>query len=266
MILVVSRNDIPVVWPFNKGVSLQCIIAVQRHAVDPVSFSVPNTNYKMCFSASASFGLSAVLVTTSAITFRKVKSKDQLMFAAIPLVFAIQQFTEGFVWLSLKSGGDAGEHNIPAHIFLFFAHVVWPLWVPVAVFVMEKNPARKKIVMAMILIGAVVSVYLGSCLLRFPVHASIRGHHVFYGLDFPLVLKWFCAVLYFIPTVLPPFVSSGKRMKLLGLAVLASYIVSQVFFEGYVISVWCFFAAAISATVYFIIHGFSKVSTSDISN
>src|ERR1044071_4197500 len=115
----------------------------------------------MCFSANASFIAGSVLATTGVLTLRKVKSPKHILFAAIPLIFSVQQFTEGFVWLSLSDPGGQAWRSIPITIFLFFAHVAWPVWVPLSVFTLEKNPQRGKILLGMLLIGIAVSAYLG---------------------------------------------------------------------------------------------------------
>lgn len=219
----------------------------------------------MCFSASASFVAGAALAVTGIITIQKVKSRSQMLFAAIPLLFSAQQFTEGVVWLSLSNPGNKSWSIIPITIFLFFAHVVWPVWVPLSILAMEKNKKNRNILIGMLGAGIIVASYLGICLFFRPVDAMIRDHHIFYDLRFPSSIRWVTAVLYFIPTVLPPFMSSYKKMVLLGMAVLSSYIVSQIFFEGYVISVWCFFAALISGTVYFITSAIPEMDKSTLS-
>ena len=54
----------------------------------------------MCFSATASFGASTILMGAGIVTLKMVKDPKQIMFASIPILFSIQQFTEGFVWLT----------------------------------------------------------------------------------------------------------------------------------------------------------------------
>lgn len=53
----------------------------------------------MCFSATASFTASAVLGITGIATLRQVKFKSLIFLACLPLLFAIQQFNEGLIWL-----------------------------------------------------------------------------------------------------------------------------------------------------------------------
>jgi hypothetical protein len=56
------------------------------------------------------------------------------------------------------------------------------------------------------------------------------------------------------PTVMSCVVSSRKRMPALGLVIFGSYILTRIFFAGFSISVWCFFAAIISFMVIYVVH------------
>jgi len=56
----------------------------------------------MCFSATASFVASGVIGSIGLATLRHVREPRTLLFAAVPMLFAVHQFTEGFVWLGLN--------------------------------------------------------------------------------------------------------------------------------------------------------------------
>ena len=56
----------------------------------------------MCFSSNASFGASAVLAVVGVVAIAKAKNTPGRLFAAIPIIFSIQQFAEGMLWLSMK--------------------------------------------------------------------------------------------------------------------------------------------------------------------
>ena len=58
----------------------------------------------MCFSATASFAAGTALSAVGGLTLRKSQGKVELPLALVPLLFGVQQFSEGFLWLSL--GGD----------------------------------------------------------------------------------------------------------------------------------------------------------------
>jgi hypothetical protein len=51
----------------------------------------------VCFSATANFVGSAVLGAVGVVTLTKVKHRRELLFASLPVLFAIHQFIEGFV-------------------------------------------------------------------------------------------------------------------------------------------------------------------------
>ena len=55
----------------------------------------------MCFSATANFVGSGILGAVGVVTLTKVKHRRELLFAALPTLFAVHQFIEGFVWLGL---------------------------------------------------------------------------------------------------------------------------------------------------------------------
>ena len=219
----------------------------------------------MCFSAEASFTSGVVLAVIGVVTLKKVQTVSQRLFAFIPLLFSIQQFTEGFLWLSLSGRAGPGIQFPATYIFLTIAQVLWPIWVPLSILVLEKEKARKKILYVMTGIGAAVSLSIGYCLLFYSVHSKINEHHISYTLDFPLAMKMYGGVFYFIATVLPAFVSSENKMKGLAFLILTSYIITAIFYENYVISVWCFFAAIMSGMVYLIVRD-ANVSKTPIVN
>lgn len=203
----------------------------------------------MCFSASASFGAGVILSTIGVITIRKAKNPRQIAFASIPLIFAVQQISEGFLWLALTDPFYSPLRYGMTFIFLFFAQVVWPIWVPVSLLVLTNKEERNAIQKVLVLIGAIVSVYLGYCLLSYPVEAKDIGRHIMYQQDYPAALGRFGELLYVMATVLPPLFSPIKRMWMLSLAIFISYIITTIFYEDYIVSVWCFFASIISISV-----------------
>ena len=155
------------------------------------------------------------------------------------------------------------------YTFLVFAMAVWPFWIPFTISLLEKDKRRKKITNVFVWIGAIVAV--GVCIILFshPVKvvtpfcftcpddatASLRDH-LHYEFDIPLQIKNSIvafSVLYIAATIVTPFISSIKKMKWLGVVFLASYLFAILFYNGFVISVWCFFAALLSFVVLWII-------------
>lgn len=220
----------------------------------------------MCFSASASFTASAVLFVSGIVAVRKIKDPKNnfryVPFATIPFLFGLQQFSEGFIWLSSIHSYSQSIHQISTGFFLVFAQVLWPVFVPYSIYLMENNDSkRKKILLAISIFGFLVAGYLAYCLLTFPFTATIRGNHIFYTLGFKHSEFAYSGIFYFIPTVLPALISSTKNMVYFGLTILLSFIFSKVFYGDYVISVWCFFAAILSVIITFIIWKANEIET-----
>lgn len=208
----------------------------------------------MCFSASASFGVSAALLIGGVATLKRAKSATFISFAAIPILFSIQQFSEGFVWLSLTNESFAEWHQTSTMIFLIFAQGVWPALVPFSIWLLEENGLHKKVLGVIAIFGLAVGSYLLYCVLNLPINSKISGSHIFYDLDFKHSTIKYSGVFYFIPTVLPALISKTKKMMYFGTTILLSFIVTKLFFSDYLISVWCYFAAALSILIYWIIN------------
>ncbi|MEO5644820.1 MAG: DUF6629 family protein [Bacteroidia bacterium] len=215
----------------------------------------------MCFSAEVSFTASAVLTVTGIVAVKKCSSREQIFFACIPFIFATQQLAEGFLWLSFSHAEFEKFRQLSMFLFLVFAQVIWPSWVPFSVLMVEKNPARKIVLKAFLLVGITLSVYVSYGLFVYTAIAFPDSHHLKYELGFPLAHSLVAALFYFIPTVLSCIVSSAKRMTSLGLIIFGSYIIARIFFNEYALSVWCFFSAIISITVIYVVMLMRPLST-----
>lgn len=75
----------------------------------------------MCFSAEASFGASIALLTIGTLAIRKNKDLNMRLFSCIPILFGIQQFFEGVVWLTQANQSLTLYTQISTYIFLLFA-------------------------------------------------------------------------------------------------------------------------------------------------
>lgn len=198
----------------------------------------------MCFSATASFVAGGTLTATGALTLSKAKTKKELPLGSIPLLFGIQQAVEGVVWVSF---GSTVINTIAANVFLFFAYVLWPLYVPVAVLLVETHPIRRKILQAFSVVGLAIGMYLIYFLVIEPGKAHILNQSIAY--DFRHVYDLLYVAPYVIVTTVSGIVSSHRVLNFFGVATLIAFFVSQWFYSVNFISVWCFFAAILSVLV-----------------
>ena len=212
----------------------------------------------MCFSAGASFGAAAVLSIVGAAAVIKARTVPQGLFAAIPIIFSIQQVAEGMIWLSFNNDDFPGR-SFFTHVFLVFAIMFWPVWIPLTTRLLENDVRRKKILTIILVSGIVVAVGFACTVIFYPVEAVATYHHIQYKLDLPPAIRnimWLFNILYFTTTIISTFISSIKRMKLLGLVFTAAYLFAIYFYNGAVLSVWCYFAALLSIVVLWIVWEF----------
>ena len=204
----------------------------------------------MCFSATASFAAGTFLLGIGTLTLKQALASRQrraLPFAAIPLFFAVQQLIEGVIWLTF--GGNATLLNsVMTHLYSFFSHVLWPIYVPVAVVLMEPSGWHRRALVAFVAAGVAVGVYLLYVLVAFPVVSRPTGQHIEY--DSPHFFAAVTMTLYLLSTAVSPLLSTHRMGVVFGALALLSFGAAYAFYATWFISVWCFFAALLSAVVY----------------
>ncbi len=207
----------------------------------------------MCFSASASFVSSAILLVGGGLALKQVKVPSQRAFALMPLIFSIQQFSEGLLWLTEGQSETIWQQSL-VYIFLFFAQVLWPFWVPFSMWRIETNESRKKPMKILLFFGIGESLFLAYGVFFHNVDMQMTENHIRYIVSFRATYPEYISVFYLIPTILPLLFSSVKRIYILYILVCASAIVTYLLYKEYFISIWCFFAALMSVTIVMILN------------
>ena len=201
----------------------------------------------MCFSATASFSAAAVLVGVAALTLKSAPRPRELPFAAIPLLFAIQQMSEGVIWLTFTYEAPL-LNAVMTYVYTFFSHVLWPVYVPVAALLLEPSRWRRRALLVFVAAGVAVGAYLLYILVAYPIVSRATGQHIEY------VSPHFFAVatmtLYLTSITSSLSLSTHRMVKVFGALALLSFAAAYLFYATWFISVWCFFAALLSAIVY----------------
>ena len=204
----------------------------------------------MCFSATASFSAGALLLGIGTLTLREARATHQrsaLPFAAIPLLFALQQLSEGVIWLTFRH--EAPQVNsIMTHVYSFFSHVLWPAYVPLAVWWIEPTGRRRHFLVVFAAAGVAVAVYLLFILVVFGVVSKPTGQHVEY--DSPHFYAALTMTLYLLSTTTSPLLSTHRWVKAFGALTLLAFGAAYYFYAQWFISVWCLFAALLSTVIY----------------
>ena len=201
----------------------------------------------MCFSATASFSAGAILLGLGTLTVKSAHRRREMALAAIPLLFAIQQLSEGVIWLTFQY--DAPQLNVAmTYFYSFFSHVLWPIYVPVAVLLIEPLRWQRAVLLGFVAAGLAAGLFLLQILLTFPVVSRSTGRHMEYVS--PHFFAATVMTLYLLAATVSPMFSSHRLVKVFGVLALLSFAAAYGFYATWFISVWCFFAALLSAVIY----------------
>jgi len=217
----------------------------------------------MCSSAKASFIAAGTLSVIGLLSLKKAThKKSALPLASTPLLFALQQASEGIVWISLTTGLPNNISQSAMYTFVFIAGAWWPFWTAIVLYIIEKEPVRKKLLFYFTILGTITGILYAISLITQPLQAIITNHHIYYPLlAYPFgttttaaeYAQTILSIMYLISTVVPCFLSSIEYTSLLGIVLFCAFITSQLFFVPTTASTWCFFAAMASILIYFIV-------------
>jgi hypothetical protein len=201
----------------------------------------------MCFSAAANFVGSAALGVIGAVTLTKVKHRRELLFAALPMLFAVHQFIEGFVWLGLDGVlSPAVAHDMGA-AFMLYAQGLLPFLLPLSVLLFEPDAKSRKRMRPFLGLGIATALYILWALTAYPLQVYVRENSIVYINQ--ATNNTAVAVLYVIATCGSLFVSKIKPMILFGAANLAILLIVMEVKRYAFTSLWCAYAAIASLII-----------------
>jgi len=205
----------------------------------------------MCFSAEASFTAAAALTVAGGGGLYCVKRRALIPMALVPLLFALQQFSEGVIWSTMGSSAtpfwirEAAKYG-----FLFFAFLVWPVWIPFAFRFAESTAWKKRAMGVILACGSALALYFFLAVYDKGVGVKVLGRSLEYFAGVPFeVNPYILNGIYTAVIVLPCFLSSLKFAKLFGFLVIAAWFMAMAFYMITFISVWCFFSALVSVVL-----------------
>ncbi len=201
----------------------------------------------MCFSPAASFTAAAVTAALGLIAISRGKTLRDLPLAATPVLFAAQQGVEGFIWLRMPMTPHATLTGPLVLAYLIIAQAFWPIFSPVAMWCLEPDASRRRLIPPFIAVGAAVSGYMLWGLLTGAPVASVGNMHIVYGAG--QVHMTLAGAGYLAVVTLPLFMSSYRSVVIFGAIITVGSLVAYVAYLTAFPSVWCFFAAIASMAV-----------------
>jgi hypothetical protein len=203
----------------------------------------------MCFSATANFVGSGVLCGIGVATISNVKHRRELLFGCVPLLFAVHQFTEGFVWLGLDGRLSATVAHDAGAAFMLYAQGLLPFLLPLSVQLFEPTAKRRRMMLPFTIVGGALAIYVLWALAAFPTQVFVENRSIVY-LNQATQNDW-VAVLYVVVTCGSLFFSKVRSMVLFGVANLAILMITVAIKRYAFTSVWCAYAAVASVIIWY---------------
>jgi hypothetical protein len=201
----------------------------------------------VCFSAVANFTGSGVLGAIGVVTLTKVKHRRELLFAALPALFAVHQFIEGFVWLGLDGVySPAVTHDMGA-AFMLYAQGLLPFLLPLSVLLFEPDARSRRRMLPFLVVGTLTALYILWALTAYPLQVFVKGNSIVY--INPATNNTAVAILYVIATCGSLLFSKINDMVIFGVANLTILLIVMAFKRYAFTSLWCAYAAIASVII-----------------
>jgi hypothetical protein len=202
----------------------------------------------VCFSAPTSFVVATGIGLVGAAAISRASERREIPLASIPLLFAAQQAIEGGLWLALGSEGLSYWVSPLANSFMVLALVAWPVWAPLAAGLVEPNRLRRLAMGALLVLAIAIAFRAASGMWTQPYEACVVQYSISYASGVHYSPLQFAA--YVLCTCGPFLLSSYRSLRIFGTIVLVGLAISAALYTYAYVSVWCFFGAAASLTIY----------------
>jgi hypothetical protein len=201
----------------------------------------------LCFSATANFVGSGVLGAVGVVTLTKVKHRREILFAALPTLFAIHQFIEGFVWLGLDGILSPAVAHAMGAAFMLYAQGLLPFLLPLSVLLFEADAKSRRRMLPFLVLGGGTTLYILWALTAYPLQVYVRANSIVYINQATNNIA--VAVLYVIATCGSLFFSKVRTMVIFGVANLVILLLVMEYKRYAFTSLWCAYAAVASVII-----------------
>jgi hypothetical protein len=218
----------------------------------------------MCFSAAASFTAAATLVplglAAGSLSLRQGQGA-LLPLALVPVFFGLQQALEGVVWLTVEQEGGSIWLSPAALGYLFFAYLFWLVWIPWSALRLERSTPgllRRPAMLGLLCLGLLIGVLLWLPLLLDPgrlAPAVVKGSLAYNArlLGDGWINLRLGSFVYGLIITLPLLLLPQAGMRIFGITLVLSYVLSQLMYVYAFTSVWCFFSALLSGMILWLV-------------
>ncbi len=201
----------------------------------------------MCFSATANFVGGGFLTAVGVVTLTRVKHRREILFAALPALFAVHQFIEGFVWLGLDGILSPVVTRNMGAAFMLYAQGLLPLLLPLSVLLFEPDRKSRRRMLPFLVLGGGLTLYILWALTAYSFQVYVRGNSIVYTNSATNHIA--VAILYVVATCGSLFFSKVRAMVLFGAANLTILLMVMEVKRYAFTSLWCAYAAVASVII-----------------
>jgi hypothetical protein len=167
----------------------------------------------------------------------------------MPCLFALHQFTEGFVWLGLDGTLSPAVAHSAGAAYVLYAQGLLPFLMPLSVLLLEPTRRKRRQMFAFTILGGALMLYMLWGLIAFPLDISVQQNSIVYRNLVTTTTP--VAELYVVATCGSLFFSGFTELVVLGWANLVGLLVVMAVRRYAFTSIWCAYAAVVSVIVYF---------------
>jgi hypothetical protein len=196
----------------------------------------------VCFSPQADLVAGIGVTAIGVDAWRHVRGRsDHLLLATLPVILGVHELVEDFVWWGLQGHVPHEAGRVALWAYMVIAFVVLPVFVPLAVLMLEPTVHLRRRMAPFVALGAVVSTVLLVAMLRGPVSAARHPWHLSYRIELHHVVV---IVGLYVVAICGALLFSGYRhIALFGLGNLAVVVVLAALTADGFASLWCVYAA-----------------------
>ena len=205
----------------------------------------------MCFSAAADFAAAAGVGAMGVATLLQVRTARWTGLAALPLLFAAHQFTEGLVWLGFDHAISDAATRPFVLAFMLYAQALLPPLVAVSAWLVEPPGRRRTAIAALALLGAGLGAWTAWALFASPDFVTVEGRCLAFRNH--LTDQGWVAALYAGPACLALLLSSLARVRLFGALSLGGMLVVLAVRAYALTSIWCLYVAVLSVMIWWVV-------------
>jgi hypothetical protein len=187
------------------------------------------------------------LGTLGVLTFTRVKHRRELLFAALPTLFAVHQFIEGFVWLGLDGVLSPAVTHATGAAFMLYAQGLLPFLLPLIVVLFEPTAKNRRRMLPFLVVGTGTALYILWALTAYSLEVYVKNNSIVY--INPATNNTAVAVLYVIATCGSLLFSRIRDMVLFGAANLTILLIVLAVKRYAFTSLWCAYAAVASVII-----------------